>query len=228
MNSLIFLFLLGFITMYLLTGRPTIKIVKASISSDELTDEQIAELYKRNPALAWKMHLAKSFSKFQDDFTDNAKWWQTNIHIAINKTDCGIIGMLLMSIGQSLSKDYTKLKKLKRFWIHVLLWFNDPNSLTKKLFGKEIFEICLKLNILKAIKNQFESKPYFDMLLDKKALSEMLARSIVAPKGGQDFINELIQPVITKELLINEVEKTSVSLNMKVPNNLRLLKERKN
>ena len=214
--------------MYLLIGRPTIKIVKASISSDELTDEQIAELYKRNPALAWKMHLAKSFSKFQDDFTDNAKWWQTNIHIAINKTDCGIIGMLLMSIGQSLSKDYKKLKKLKRFWIHVLLWFNSPNNLTKKLFGKEIFEICLKLNILKAIKNQFESKPYFDVLHDKKALSEMLARSIVAPKGSQDFLNELIQPVITKELLISEVEKTSVSLNMKVPNNLRLLKERKN
>ena len=105
-----------------------------------------------------------------------------------------------------------------------MLWFNDPNNLTKKLFGKDIFDICLKLNVLKAIKNQFESKPYFDILLDKNALSEMLARSIISPKAGQNFLNELLQPVITKELLISEIEKTSVSLNMKVPNNLMLLK----
>lgn len=222
MNSLIFLLLL--LTMFVLIGRPTIKIEKKSISSDELTNEQIAKLYKKKPALAWKMHLAKSFAKFQDDFADNAKWWQTNIHVAVNKTDCGIIGMLIMSTSQSLSDNYKKLKKLKRFWVHILLWFNDPNNLTKKLFGKDIFDICLKLNVLKAIKNQFESKPYFDILLDKNALSEMLARSIISPKAGQNFINELLQPVITKELLISEIEKTSVSLNMKVPNNLMLLK----
>ena len=52
----------------------------------------------------------------------------------------------------------------------------------------------------------------------------MLARSIISPKAGQNFLNELLQPVITKELLISEIEKTSVSLNMKVPNNLMLLK----
>ena len=132
--------------------------------------------------------------------------------------------MLIMSTSQSLSDNYKKLKKLKRFWVHILLWFNDPNNLTKKLFGKDIFDICLKLNVLKTIKNQFESKPYFDILLDKNALSEMLARSIISPKDGQKFLNELLQPVITKELLISEIEKTSVSLNMKVPNNLMLLK----
>ena len=40
MGSLVFLFLLGFITMFILMGGPVFKVVKTTISSDKLTDKQ--------------------------------------------------------------------------------------------------------------------------------------------------------------------------------------------
>jgi hypothetical protein len=218
MGSLVFLFLLGFITMFILMGGPVFKIVKTTISSDNLTDEQISELYKRKPALAWKMRLFKSFWAFQQDFIKTAEWWKDNGYALINKDDYGTVCMLIKSTDVTLGKAAKKLKRLKRFWIHFRLYFKDPNDLTRKIFGENIFYICLKLNILKAVKEQLSSKPYFTTLLDKKAMSEMLARSLLAPtEKSQNLLTEILQPIVTNELVIREIEKTGTSLNMKVP-----------
>ena len=218
MGSLVFLFLLGFITMFILMGGPVFKVVKTTISSDKLTDKQISELYKRRPALAWKMHLSKSFWAFQQDFIKTAEWWRDNGHALINKGDYGTVCMLIKSTDITLGKAAKKLKKLKRFWVHFRLYFNDPNDLTKKIFGEDIFYVCLRLNLLKAVKEQLSSKPYFATLLDKDTMSEMMARSIIAPtEKSQNFLTEILQPIVTNELVIREIEKTGTSLNMKVP-----------
>jgi hypothetical protein len=71
---------------------------------------------------------------------------------------------------------------------------------------------------LKAVKEQLSSKPYFTTLLDKDTMSEMMARSIIAPtEKSQNFLTEVLQPIVTNELVIREIEKTGTSLNMKVP-----------
>ena len=218
MDSLVFLFLLGFITMFILLGGPVFKIVKTTISSDKITDEQISELYKRKPALAWKMHLFKAFWVFQQDFIKTAEWWKDNGYALINKNDYKTVCMLIKSTGITLDKAAKKLKRLKRFWIHFRLYFKDPNDLTKKIFGEDIFYGCLRLNLLKKVKEQLSSKSYFTTLLDKNAMSEMMARSILAPtEKSQNLLTEILQPIITNELVLREIEKTSMSLNMKIP-----------
>lgn len=218
MNPLTFLFLICFITMFILIKEHGFKIVKTTISSDKITDKQISELYIKKPAIAWKMHLFKSLQSFQQDFINTVKWWKDNGYTLINKDDYNIVYTLIKSTDITLGKVTKKLKTLKRAWIHIILLFTDPNDLTKRIFGKDIFYMCLRLNLLKTVKEQLSSKPYFTTLLDKDAMSEMMARSIIAPtEKSQNFLTEVLKPIITKELVIKEIEKTSMSLNIDIP-----------
>lgn len=218
MNPLILLFLICFINMLILIGKHNFKIVKTTISSDKITDEQISELYTKKPAIAWKMHLFKSLHSFQQDFINTVEWWKDNGYTLVNKADYNIVYTLIKSTDITLDKVAKKLKTIKMVWIHIILLFKDPNDLTKKIFGKDIFDICLRLNLLKTIKEQLSSKPYFKTLLDKESMSEMLAMSIMSPnEENQSFLTEVLKPIITKELVIKEIERTSMSLNIDIP-----------
>lgn len=218
MNPLILLFLICFINIFILIGKHNFKIVKTTISSDKITDEQISELYTKKPAIAWKMHLFKSLQSFQQDFINTVEWWKDNGYTLVNQADYNIVYTLIKSTDITLDKVAKKLKILKRPLVHIILLFKDPNDLTKKIFGKDIFDICLRLNLLKTIKEQLSSKPYFKTLLDKESMSEMLAISIMSPnEENQSFLTEVLKPIITKELVIKEIERTSMSLNIDIP-----------
>ena len=218
MNFLALYFCLGFMLTLLLLN-VNVKFVKTTISSDKVTDEQIQQLYKSRPATAWKMHLAKSFGKYVGDYQELTQWYGKTGYKALNSLDTQCALITIKTTNELLGKSFKKIKRTNRAFIHVLLWFIEPNELTKRLFGKRIFLLYYNYTLLKNAKKQLEAKKSFNLMNDTKTLSEVLARSIISPNQGNiGILDDYCQSVFTKELIMDTLTTVSKSLGISLEN----------
>lgn len=212
MSSVLFLFF-GLAILFVVTFRPRITIVKREISSNSLTYEQIKELYKKRPAMAWKMYLAKFLSSWNDNQMELIKWWKDNCRFLLSAKDGAILINVIKDGDERIRKSFERLKKMNMFMLSTRLMLNNPDDLTKKLFGEDITMLYYYNFVLSTAKDLLMSKDYFNKYKD----SEVDGLTILATEliFGQNHSPEyLTSPIFSVELCktVHNLLKENLSL----------------
>lgn len=140
------------------------EIKTTSFEAGKMSEDDISELYKKHPVLAWRLHVQKSMVLISDDVNECLKIWQKGSRDLLFGADQIYLLRSTKKIGKTIKKISRAIFKEPslKIWLGIK-FFRDPNKFTNFQLGKDIKELKEIIRVLKKGKEELLSREKITM-----------------------------------------------------------------